>query len=112
MSKKKKIIISVVTLILVCATVATCAVALFTNTPDNGDDPQESVTDNTDNTQEDTNTADGSDEIIVPPVEDSTEKPPVDKPLLDVSDMITDPNPSVIDSKIEYGTKEVESNAE
>ena len=32
--------------------------------------------------------------------------------LLDVGDMVSDPNPSVVDSKIEYGTKEVENNAE
>ena len=110
--KKRKIIVTVVSLIMVCTMVATCVVALLTNTLPVEDETQGQTNAITDTTNTGNSSTEGTEDIVVPPIEESTEKPPVDKPLLDVGDMVSDPNPSVVDSKIEYGTKEAENNAE
>ena len=110
--KKRKIIVTVVSLILVCTMVTTCVVALLTNTSSVEDETHSQTNETTDTTNMENSPTEETEDIVVPPIEESTEKPPVDKPLLDVGDMVSDPNPSVVDSKIEYGTKEVENNAE
>ena len=54
-------------------------------------------------------------DVYIPPVigtEDTSDSIVKDEIILDVSGMISDPNPSIIDSKIEYGTKEIETNVE
>ena len=54
-------------------------------------------------------------DVYIPPVigtEDTSDSIVKDEIILDVSGMVRDPNPSIIDSKIEYGTKEIETNVE
>ena len=92
--------------------VTTCVVALLTNTSSVEDETHSQTNETTDTTNMENSPTEETEDIVVPPIEESTEKPPVDKPLLDVGDMVSDPNPSVVDRKIEYGTKEVENNAE
>lgn len=95
--------------------VATCIVALLTsdNTPNSGDETTHDQINSPSTTEKDeTMSPDETEDIPIPPVVEDSSETTTEKPSLDVSDMGNDPNPSVVDSKIEYGTKEVETENE
>ncbi len=49
----------------------------------------------------------------IPPIKDNPTLPDVQgKPVIDVEEMTRNPNAEVVDSKIEYGTKEADTNEE
>lgn len=49
----------------------------------------------------------------IPPIKDNPTLPDVQgKPVIDVEEMTRNPNAEVVDSKIEYGTKEANTNEE
>lgn len=104
--KKKQIIISAVSLILVCTVFATCIAALILNSSSRLEERTEQTDDSTEES------TDESTQDNVPPIKDDPEESASGKPVLDVTDMKRDPNPIVTDSTVEYGTKEADANVE
>lgn len=105
--KKKQIIISAVSLILVCTVFATGIAALILNSSSRLEERTEQTDDSTEES-----TDESTQDIHVPPIKDNPEDSASDKPVLDVTDMKRDPNPIVTDSTVEYGTKEADANVE
>ena len=64
-----------------------------------------------DSTDTDETTENTEPEDTIPSIKDDPELPDVQgKPSIDVSEMTKNPEAEVVDSKIEYGTKEADSN--
>ena len=104
MKKSEKILTAVVLIVGVAVIVAAIGISFFYDgNPDNTETPLKT---------EITTGTDGIGEVTVPPIEtdDSSENPK--KPDIDITDMERNPNPEVIDSEIEYGTKDGESHEE
>lgn len=117
MSKKKKIIISVIASVLVLATIL-CVVGAVINRQNEIKKAQEEYeqAQNAGNRQDTTDPADTtSPNEDIPPVvvpDDTGDETTKDDIILDVTDKDRDPNPGVKDATIEYGTKEGSENAE
>ena len=101
MSKKKKIIISIVSAVLALASLVPVVVFLTTDpSTSGGHETQDETLINENNTGEDT----------IPPIEFPSEtdtKDLRDDIILDVGDIERDPEPGVIDAVVEYETKGV-----
>ena len=117
MSKKKKIIISVIASVLVIATVVTVVTSVI-NRQNEIKKAQEEYeqAQNADNSQDTKDPADTtSPDTDIPPViipDDTGDETVKDDIILDVTDKDRDPNPGVKEATIEYGTKEGNENAE
>ena len=111
MSRKKKIIISVIAAVLVLATVFSVAAVIGRqHNIERAQDEYEQAQ-NATNKHETTDPPENTSSEDLPPVihpADTGDEVIKDEIILDVSDKDTNPNPEVIDVIIEYGTKEVE----
>ena len=116
MKNKKKIIISATAIFLVISTIMMCVFAYIDRQNDirRAKEEYEQVH-NSKSTNTTTSTEYNPPENTVPPIEfpdDSDESDKKDDIILDVTDKERNPNPEVIDTKVEYGTKEGTDNAE
>ena len=116
MKNKKKIIISVTAIFLVIATIIMCVFAYIDRQNDIRRAKEEyEQAHNSQSTNTTTYTEYNPPENNVPPIkfpDDSDESDEKDDIILDVTDRERNPNPEVIDTKVEYGTKEGTDNAE
>lgn len=112
MSKKHKMIISVIAAVLVLATVLGIVAAVIGRQHDIKRAQEEyEHAQNASHKYETTDNMEDSSASDVPPVivpDDSNSESGKGDLILDVSDKDRNPNPEVIDVIIEYGTKEVE----
>ena len=114
MSRKKKIIISVIAAVLVLATVLGVVAAVIgrQHNIERAQDEYEQAQ-NATNKRETPAPPDNPPPENLPPVihpDDTGDEGIKDEIILDVSDKDRNPNPEVIDATIEYGTKEGEEN--
>ena len=112
MSRKKKIIISVIATVLVLATAISVVAAVIGRQHDikRAQEEYEQAKNATHN-HETTDASDRTSSEDLPPIinpDDTGDEVIRDEIILDVSDKDRNPNPEVIDVIIEYGTKEVE----
>ena len=116
MSKKKKIIISVIAALLVLATVVGVVAVISRQNDADRERKEYEQAQNANNNQETTEPSDTANpDSDVPPVivpDDTGDETTKDDIILDVTDKDRDPNPGVKDATIEYGTKEGSENAE
>ena len=116
MSKKKKIIISVIAALLVLATVVGVAAVISRQNDTDRERKEYEQAQNANNNQETTEPSDTANpDSDIPPVivpDDTGDETTKDDIILDVTDKDRDPNPGVKDATIEYGTKEGSENAE
>ena len=117
MSKKKKIIISVIAAVLFLATILCVVGAVISRQNDTDRERKEyEQAQNANNNQETTEPSDTANpDSDIPPVivpDDTGDETTKDDIILDVTDKDRDPNPGVKDATIEYGTKEGSENAE
>ena len=116
MSKKKKIIISVIAAVLVLATILCVVGAVISRQNEIKKAQEEYEQAQNANNQETNDPADTtSPDTEIPPViipDDTGDETVKDDIILDVTDKDRDPNPGVKDATIEYGTKEGNENAE
>mgnify|MGYP005759530243 CR=1 FL=1 len=112
MSRKKKIIISVIATVLVLATAFSVVAAVIGRQHDIKRAQEEyEQAKNATNKHETTDASDRTSSEDLPPIitpDDTGGEVIRDEIILDVSDKDRNPNPEVIDATIEYGTKEVE----
>ncbi len=113
----------VVTVIIVAITLALVGLAVFGIVRKNMEDEnkqfleeqrQEQMnTNKDDDTSEPSESDEGETTPVIPDIKDNPTTPETgDKPDIDVSEMTRNPEAEVVDSSVEYGTKEVDSNAE
>ncbi len=113
----------IVTVIIVAVTLALVALAVFGIVRKTIDDRnnqyleeqrQEQMNTETDDHATETDETDEGDTTpTIPDIKDTPTIPETgDKPDIDVSEMTRNPEAEVVDSSVEYGTKEVDSNAE
>ena len=112
MSRKKKIIISVIATVLVLATAFSVVATVIGRQHDlkRAQEEYEQAKNATHN-HETTDASDSTSSEDLPPIinpDDTGDEGIRDEIILDVSDKDRNPNPEVIDVIIEYGTKEVE----
>lgn len=117
MSKKKKIIISVIAAVLVLVTILGVVGAVISRQNEIKKAQEEyEQAQNADKNNETTEPTDTTNpDSDVPPVivpDDTGDETVKDDIILDVTDKDRDPNPGVKDATIEYGTKEGSENAE
>ena len=117
MSKKKKIIISVIAAVLVLVTILGVVGAVISRQNEIKKAQEEyEQAQNANNNQDTNDPADTtSPDTDIPPVivpDDTGDETVKDDIILDVTDKDRDPNPGVKDATIEYGTKEGNENAE
>ena len=117
MSKKKKIIISVIAAVLVLVTILGVVGAVISRQNEIKKAQEEyEQAQNANNNQDTNDPADTtSPDTDIPPVivpNDTGDETVKDDIILDVTDKDRDPNPGVKDATIEYGTKEGNENAE
>ena len=117
MSKKKKIIISVIAAVLVLVTILGIVGAVISRQNEIKKAQEEyEQAQNANNNQDTNDPADTtSPDTDIPPVivpNDTGDETVKDDIILDVTDKDRDPNPGVKDATIEYGTKEGNENAE
>ena len=114
MSKKQKIIISVIAALLVLATVLGVVAAVIGRQHDIKRAQEEyEQAQNATHKDDTTDPSDNTSSEDIPPVinpDDTGDEGIRDEITLDVSDKDRNPNPEVIDATIEYGTKEGEEN--
>lgn len=114
MSRKKKIIISVIAAVLVLATVLGVVAAVIGRQHDIKREQEEyEQAKNATNKHETMDASDRTSTEDLPPIinpDDTGDEVIRDEITLDVSDKDRNPNPEVIDATIEYGTKEGEEN--
>lgn len=114
MSRKKKIIISVITAVLALATVLSVVAAVIGRQHDIKRAQEEyEQAKNATNKHETTDASDRTSSEDLPPIinpDDTGDEVIRAEITLDVSDKDRNPNPEVIDATIEYGTKEGEEN--
>lgn len=113
MSRKKKIIISVITAVLVLATVFSVAAVIGRQHDIKRAQEEYEQAKNATNKHETTDASDRTSSEDLPPIinpDDTGGEVIRDEITLDVSDKDRNPNPEVIDATIEYGTKEGEEN--
>ena len=115
MSKKKKIIISVIAVVLVLATALTCVATIIGR--QNEIKREQEEYEQAQNANKNHETSDSTDttnpDSDIPPVvipDDTGDVTVKDDIILDVSDKDRDPNPGVVDATIEYDTKEGANN--
>jgi flagellar basal body-associated protein FliL len=112
LSRKKKIIISVIAAVLVLATVLGVVAAVIGRQHDIKREQEEyEQAKNATNKHETTDPPENTSSEDLPPVinpDDTGDEGIKDEIILDVSDKDRNPNPEVIDATIEYGTKESE----
>jgi flagellar basal body-associated protein FliL len=117
LSKKKKIIISVIAAVLVLVTILGVVGAVISRQNEIKKAQEEyEQAQNANNNQDTNDPADTtSPDTDIPPVivpDDTGDETVKDDIILDVTDKDRDPNPGVKDATIEYGTKEGNENAE
>ena len=117
MSKKKKIIISVIAAVLVLVTILGVVGAVISRQNEIKKAQEEyEQAQNANNNQDTNDPADTtSPDTDIPPVivpNDTGDETVKDDIILDVTDKDRDPNPGVKDATIEYGTKDGNENAE
>ena len=116
MSKKKKIIISVIAAVLVLVTILGIVGAVISRQNEIKKAQEEYEQAQNANNQDTNDPADTtSPDTDIPPVivpDDTGDETVKDDIILDVTDKDRDPNPGVKDATIEYGTKEGNENAE
>ena len=116
MSKKKKIIISVIAAVLVLVTILGVVGAVISRQNEIKKAQEEYEQAQNANNQDTNDPADTtSPDTEIPPViipDDTGDETVKDDIILDVTDKDRDPNPGVKDATIEYGTKEGNENAE
>ena len=120
---KANIICAVICIVVTLALVGLAVFGVVKNNIDknreealNGQQQEQQQTDNhdhetSDSTDTDETTENTEPEDTIPSIKDDLELPDVQgKPSIDVSEMTKNPEAEVVDSKIEYGTKEADSN--
>ena len=120
---KSNIICAVICIIVTLAPLALAAFGVVKNNIEKKDEEalneqqqEQQQTDNhdhetSDSTDTDETTENTEPEDTIPSIKDDPELPDVQgKPSIDVSEMTKNPEAEVVDSKIEYGTKEADSN--
>ena len=117
MSKKKKIIIGVVSLVLILGLILTCVLVSLNNSDEDSRTQKEieqAQKDNTTDENKETEESQPTDTDVLPvvPPDDTGDETTKDDIILDVTDKDRDPNPGVKDATIEYGTKEGAYDAE
>jgi flagellar basal body-associated protein FliL len=113
LSRKKKIIISVITAVLVLATVFSVAAVIGRQHDIKRAQEEYEQAQNATHKDDTTDPSDNTSSEDLPPIinpDDTGGEVIRDEITLDVSDKDRNPNPEVIDATIEYGTKEGEEN--